>query len=219
MRPFSRWRRRPGRDVSYRRVMDPTAPSTPDPSQEPTAQTVLESDDKDWTWVLERPCPECGFDAGTLTPEATGAAIRSLVPIWQDVLARADVAGRRRVDRWSDLEYGCHVRDVFRLFDHRLSRMLEESSPQFANWDQDVTAAEDRYHEQDAARVAAELAAAAEILAARFDDLGPADAPVWARDGHRSDGAHFTVASFARYLLHDPLHHVWDVALPAPRSS
>ena len=20
-------------------------------------------DTKDWTWVLERPCPECGFDA------------------------------------------------------------------------------------------------------------------------------------------------------------
>ena len=19
-------------------------------------------DDKNWTWVLERPCPECGFD-------------------------------------------------------------------------------------------------------------------------------------------------------------
>ena len=25
-------------------------------------------DDKDWTWVLERPCPECGFDAATVPP-------------------------------------------------------------------------------------------------------------------------------------------------------
>jgi len=23
----------------------------------------IEPDTKDWTWVLERPCPECGFDA------------------------------------------------------------------------------------------------------------------------------------------------------------
>lgn len=22
------------------------------------------ADDKDWTWVIERACPECGFDAG-----------------------------------------------------------------------------------------------------------------------------------------------------------
>ena len=25
-------------------------------------------DGKDWTWVLERPCPECGFDAGRCCP-------------------------------------------------------------------------------------------------------------------------------------------------------
>lgn len=23
-------------------------------------------DDKDWTWVLERPCPECGFDTAAI---------------------------------------------------------------------------------------------------------------------------------------------------------
>jgi hypothetical protein len=30
--------------------------------------------------------------------------------------------------------------------------------------------------------------------------------------GFRSDGAQFTVESFGRYLLHDPIHHLWDVA-------
>jgi hypothetical protein len=34
----------------------------------------------------------------------------------------------------------------------------------------------------------------------------------WERDGFRSDGTHFTVSSFARYLLHDPVHHLDDVA-------
>jgi hypothetical protein len=33
----------------------------------------------------------------------------------------------------------------------------------------------------------------------------------WSRPGHRSDGAVFTIDSFTRYLLHDPLHHLWDV--------
>jgi len=33
----------------------------------------------------------------------------------------------------------------------------------------------------------------------------------WERPGRRSHGAHFTVASFARYLVHDPVHHLADV--------
>lgn len=35
--------------------------------------------------------------------------------------------------------------------------------------------------------------------------------PQWDRTGHRSDGSSFTVDSFARYLLHDPIHHLDDV--------
>jgi hypothetical protein len=34
-------------------------------------------DDKDWTWVLERRCPECGFAAGTVDVEAVGPSIRA----------------------------------------------------------------------------------------------------------------------------------------------
>ncbi len=33
----------------------------------------------------------------------------------------------------------------------------------------------------------------------------------WARTGVRSDGAEFTVDSFARYFIHDPIHHLDDV--------
>lgn len=33
----------------------------------------------------------------------------------------------------------------------------------------------------------------------------------WLRTGRRSDGASFTVESFARYFVHDPIHHVHDV--------
>ncbi len=75
---------------------------------------------------------------------------------------------------WSPLEYACHVRDVFPLFDERLVLMLAQDGPQYANWDQDATAVE-RYAEQD---------------------------PV---------GATFTVESFARYLLHDLVHHLHHV--------
>ena len=30
---------------------------------------AVPGDDKDWTWVLERACPECGLDAGSIDVE------------------------------------------------------------------------------------------------------------------------------------------------------
>jgi hypothetical protein len=86
--------------------------------------------------------------------------------------------------------------------------MLTEDGPQYANWDQDATAIADRYGEQDPDLVAGELVAAAAQVAERFDGVRGEQ---WSRTGARSDGAHFTVESFARYFIHDPIHHLWDV--------
>lgn len=169
---------------------------------------TITPDDKDWTWVLEQRCPECGFDASTFDVTTTGAALRANAARWQALLARPGASVRTRADRWSTLEYGCHVRDAARIYATRLDRMLTEDGPHYANWDQDETAAADRYGEQPAARVADELAVTMEDLAARFDGV---HGDQWHRTGFRSDGAAFTVESFARYFVHDPVHHVWDV--------
>ena len=168
----------------------------------------ISPDTKDWTWVLEQPCPECGFDATGVAPASVAARIRENAAAWITVLARADVRERPRPDVWSPLEYACHVRDVFRLYDERLHLMLDEDAPLFANWDQDVTAVEDRYGEQDPATVATDLVAAAEVLATSFAAVTPDQ---HGRTGLRSDGSRFTVETFAQYLVHDPVHHVWDV--------
>lgn len=165
-------------------------------------------DRRDWTWVLERPCPDCGFDAAAFPVERTGDAVRALVVDWSAALAAPQVAVRPSPGVWSTLEYACHVRDVFRLFDRRLSAMLQEDDPLFANWDQDETAVADRYGEQDPVVVQQELADAGSRIAEAFDAV---DGDQWERPGRRSDGAAFTVASFARYFLHDPLHHLWDI--------
>ncbi len=170
---------------------------------------TIEPDTKDWTWVLQRPCPECGLDTQSFARSGVADMIRVNAAAWHGLLAGP---GEHRLrpapGRWSALEYGCHVRDVLRLYDQRLSLMLAEDGPLFPNWDQDATAVADRYDEQDSATVARELAAAAGIVAAHFDGLGPDQ---WQRTGHRSDGAHFTVESFARYFIHDPVHHLYDV--------
>ena len=166
-------------------------------------------DGKDWTWVLERPCPECRFDASSARCADVAALIRSNADAWAAVVSRDDVRARLSDDRWSALEYACHVRDVFRLYDERLRLMLETDDPTYPNWDQDITAVEDRYREQDPAAVGAELRGAATRLASRFDSL---TADQWERTGTRSDGARFTVDTFSRYLVHDPIHHLWDVS-------
>ena len=172
-------------------------------------------DDKDWTWLLSRPCPECGFDVTRLPPESVAPLVRANAAEWVTILGRpADELRRRpRDDRWSPLEYVCHVRDVFALYDHRLRLMLEEDDPLYPNWDQDVTAVEQRYREQDPVLVAIELLAAADGLADRFDSV---HGPQWERRGRRSDGAGFTVTTFGRYMIHDPVHHLYDVTGERP---
>ena len=166
-------------------------------------------DTKDWTWVLGAPCPECGFRASSFAREEIPARLRANVDAWRIVFAGStDLRVRPRPDKWSPLEYGCHVRDVFRLYAFRLELMLTRDDPTYPNWDQDETALKDRYGEQDPAAVATELATAGDRLAGAFEAVR---GDQWLRTGNRSDGARFTVESFARYLLHDPVHHLYDV--------
>jgi hypothetical protein len=170
---------------------------------------TIRPDTKDWTWVLRRPCPECGLDTQSFAREDVAGMTRVNAERWGQVLATGSDRGTRPAPgTWSPLEYGCHVRDVLRLYGTRLDLMLTIDGPRYPNWDQDATAVDDHYAEQDAAVVAIELEAAAAAIAARFD-LVTGDQ--WQRTGFRSDGAQFTVETFARYFIHDPVHHLYDV--------
>ena len=171
---------------------------------------TITPDDKDWTWVLERPCPECGLDTRGVDPTDVAGMVRAVMVRWREVLAgpTAEVSERPSPEKWSTLEYGCHVRDVFRLYDERLRLMLNETDPMFVNWDQDVTAVEDDYAAQNPVFVAQELVEAGSAIAESFDGVKGDE---WHRTGARSDGATFTVATFARYFVHDPIHHLYDV--------
>ena len=167
-------------------------------------------EDKDWTWVLERPCEECGLSAGEVDTASVPSLVRTNAAAWIALLDDRSpwLRTRPRPQVWSPLEYACHVRDTLRLFDVRLKLMLTQDDPLFANWDQDATAVERHYGDSDPATVSSEIRAAADVIAASFDGVTGAE---WARTGRRSDGASFTVESFARYFIHDPVHHLWDV--------
>src|SRR6478609_6075382 len=173
------------------------------------ANVEPEPDSKDWTWTLSRRCEQCGLAAGEVSiaevPERAFVAAEEWVAILRSSPA---VATRPEATVWSPLEYAAHVRDVHLLFDQRLESMLTEDVPTFANWDQDATAREQRYGEQDPEVVADELEAAALTFIARVRSLRPDQLD---RRGVRSNGSQFTVVTLCQYFLHDVIHHLWDV--------
>lgn len=169
---------------------------------------TIEPDTKDWTWVLQERCPECGFDASQVSDDDLPALFRANAAAWLPVLAEDDAAVRPADNVWSPLEYACHVRDVHRVFLARVQLMLSEDDPRFANWDQDETAIAERYDLQDPGRVAPQLQAAADEVATAYDGVA---GTAWQRRGTRSNGSVFTVESLGRYHLHDVVHHLWDV--------
>lgn len=148
------------------------------------------------------------MDVTNLPVDRVPALIRSNAAAWGDVLGRGDVAERPSDDRWSTLEYACHVRDVLLLYHERLQLMLAEDDPTFPDWDQDEAAVACDYGRQDPAAVARDIDAAAVVLAEAFEKVA---GDQWQRLGTRSDGSRFTVDTFARYFIHDPVHHIWDV--------
>jgi hypothetical protein len=170
-------------------------------------------DVKDWTWVLDRPCPECGFDAPPISSNDVAGQTRAAIATLRAEVLAPGSDRRPEPDVWSPLEYGCHVRDACIVYGARLASMRGTSDPQFVNWNQDETALAERYWEQDPALVADELAVEGERIAADFASVRDDE---WDRPGRRSDGAVFTVDGLARYFLHDLVHHVHDVSRNRP---
>lgn len=173
-----------------------------------TSSSDIEPDQKDWTWVLHQPCPECGLDSGAVAGRQVADRLRANAARWSAVLERDDVRARPAPRVWSPLEYACHVRDVCRVFELRVNLMRSHVHPAFESWDQDATAVADAYGAQAPSVVSDELSAAAEAAATAFDAVGDED---WQRTGRRSDGSVFTIETLGQYFLHDLTHHLHDV--------
>ncbi len=180
---------------------------TPDP-----LGPLLERDTKDWTWVLDRACGECGFDAGAFDRLAIPRAFRRNAQVWFALLADPGAGERTRSDRWSTLEYACHVHDVHQIYHDRVTQMLADDNPLFDNWDQDQAAIDGQYDGQLPSIVGPTLVASAYAMSDLYASVSPLS---WQRRGRRSDGHEFTVETLARYQLHDVVHHLHDVRYAA----
>ena len=139
--------------------------------------------------MLRKPCPECGFDTASFPREQTGRLIRDAAARFADMLVTdPDVRDRPEPEKWSPLEYSCHVRDVFHIFAGRLELMLTTDGPLFANWDQDETAIASRYVDQSPPAVSKEIMAEASALAdavriTQVSTLRGANMSTWLKPG------------------------------------
>lgn len=181
----------------------------PEPMSKHLAQADPErvpGESRDWTFVLEGGCPECGWepvpDVARLR-EAWDAALAA----WPALLAGPEAEARPEPTVWSPLEYGSHARDMIRALAVRIASMVEQEDPEFANWDGDLANVLRRDWAADPAELIRDIDRAGREAAAVLDRLGEAD---WDRAGHRGDGVGFTVLSLFQYLQHDVSHHVMD---------
>lgn len=161
--------------------------------------------------MLDRPCAECGFDAGSISTSDVPALLRASAATLRSAVLAPGSDRRPAPAVWSPLEYGCHVRDACIVYGTRLAQMRHVDDPLFLDWDQDATALAERYWEQDPQRVATELSLEADRVASGFADV---DDDEWSRPGRRSNGSAFTIDTLSRYFVHDLVHHVHDIARP-----
>lgn len=167
-------------------------------------------DDADWTWVLTRPCPDCGFDPAAVEPADVPAVLRDAGRRYAVRLGRDDARTRPAEGVWSPLEYACHVRDVCDVMTGRLEQILAGGGEAvtFANWDQDATAVERQYWRGDPEVVAREVTDAFEAAATAY---ARPSGTQWEWPALRSNGSRFTTRTLALYFVHDIRHHLWDV--------
>jgi hypothetical protein len=171
----------------------------------------IEPETKSWTWVNERPCTECGFDASSTEPRQVPELLVANVADWKRLLSAPNRVVTTRPDdtTWSALEYACHARDVLELLASRFDRLLSEEHPHFEDWHPDrIAAARDYAAESDPEPVVDRIGQHADRVIAHITAMTDEQ---WQRSGTRADGLVFTAAWLSTYLTHDVIHHVHDV--------
>ena len=167
-------------------------------------------DDKDWTWTLIRPCPECGFNASDSEPAEFASLIEELAERFRHRLDSPDAHVRPGPTTWSPIEYGQHLADVCEVMRLRLNaiRQADGEVAGFGEWSGDAAALEKGYWRADSHATSVLLRERAETAASAFAEL---EDNQWGWPGRRTDGVDFTAETLGRYLLHELAHHVHDV--------
>lgn len=171
-----------------------------------TLPPEVPGDDRDWTFVIDHGCTECGFEP--FPPHQMGDRLRSAAKRWSSVLQRDDATQRPDQQTWSPMEYACHVRDMIMVLHQRVEAMLNQRNPELADFDGDAEAVRREYWRADRSTGLTELTQNAQRTA---DLVGTVNGQQWELPGRRSDGFEFTIATLCLYIGHEMEHHLYDV--------
>jgi hypothetical protein len=160
-------------------------------------------------------CGECGFDPDDLRPPNLPVAIRSFGRRYRAPLTRGltgedldDVVRRSPSEGvWSALEYGAHVRDIFRVCDDRVRCALSDIEPDETevDWEAKVAAASPTLGRE---AVADDLDDAADTFATTLAELNDDE---WGLPTITGRGKPVTIAELATMAVHEGSHHLLDV--------
>jgi len=162
--------------------------------------------------IVDR-CEECGYDydlaAATTAADDIRAGVAELAGLLTATAPRR-LAQRTAPQRWSPLEYSCHVRDVLLTQRERVLLARRVDVPSVVPMGRDERLAHEGYAEQEPAEVAEELTMAARLLANVLHRLDTPDWELrliynWPQRTER------TLRWVAANTLHDVRHHLMDV--------
>ncbi|MEO9199860.1 MAG: DinB family protein [Antricoccus sp.] len=115
-------------------------------------------------------------------------------------------------ERWSVIEYVCHLRDVYATYTIRLHRARTEDRPVLEPMLNDLRARRFRYNERDVDAVLDELEAAA---AGFCDEVARNRPDQWDRLVSRLPGEDRTARWLVRQAMHEGQHHLADIRITA----
>ena len=157
-------------------------------------------------------CDVCGFVFSTVDPSTVSARGRAAAASIGAELRHSDDIARIRPEegRWSNTEYGAHVRDVFLLLRDRLVIGLMEDEPSFSSLYRDERVDLGLYAADTPNQIADEVAAAAAMFGRLFDAIDPAKLERVVQYGSPNPQRR-SLLWMGRQAVHESEHHLTDI--------
>jgi hypothetical protein len=123
-------------------------------------------------------------------------------------LTEEQLAQRLKPQQWSLKELVCHLWRVQQVFEGRIEAVLGQENPAITRYDPEGDPEFDRMAKLPAAKSLAGFLEGRTRLAARLEQLGPAD---WHRPGRHPEFPHYDVHFQVEYLVHHEAHHIYQM--------
>ncbi len=173
-------------------------------------------------------CPDCGFafvevssDPDPALPtwgydESAFASAGDVITTASERIAEivrsqgANLRVRPEPDRWSSLEYACHVRDVLLIQRERVLKALRGHGDEVLPMGRDDRVVDDGYNEQQPVNVALQVEQAAVLLVDLLQRLRPSD---WDLEVAYlfPEASRRTLRWVAVHTAHEATHHLHDI--------